>query len=119
MANKQTLICGTVSQYLSKDLIKEADEKVRRREEKEKADMRRREAKRREARRKDEKKKEARRMQDKKRGSSLKLDLAQAEMERIRKRKEIERNGETNNKKMSSQEIREEMIKELQNSKLK
>ena len=99
--------------------IKEADEKVRRREEKEKADMRRREAKRREARRKDEKKKEARRMQDKKRGSSLKLDLAQAEMERIRKRKEIERNGETNNKKMSSQEIREEMIKELQNSKLK
>ena len=26
MANKQTLFCGTVSQYLSKDLIKEADE---------------------------------------------------------------------------------------------
>ena len=40
-------------------------------------------------------------------------------MEKIRKRKEIEKNRKPGERRMSSQEIREKMLKELQNSKLK
>ena len=92
--------------------IREADEKTRRREEKAVS-------KRKQTKRKDKKNIENRKIQNKQQNSSIRLDLAQAEMEKIRKRKEIEKNRKPGERRMSSQEIREKMLKELQNSKLK